>query len=305
MTLKTIVIYVENQELSVMNKSWAIVNKILPFSCVDGPGNRLVIFLQGCNFRCLNCHNPYTISLCKDCGDCVSTCPHQALSFNNHRVIWQTSVCQQCDTCINTCVHHSTPMTYKYSVEDILKIIRKYLPFLNGITLSGGEATMQLPFIEKLFRAIKQANDLNHLTCFIDSNGYLHQTGWQKLENVMDGAMIDLKAWDNQINKELTGRDNLRVKKTIEYLASINKLYEVRFLLIPNHTDLQVNAKYIACFLMKIDSNIKIRINAFHNRGIRGIAQNWEPATKQQVEQFAAQLRQYGLHNIVLPSLYL
>ncbi|SCC15494.1 YjjW family glycine radical enzyme activase [Gilliamella intestini] len=288
-----------------MNKSWAIVNKILPFSCVDGPGNRLVIFLQGCNFRCLNCHNPYTISLCKDCGDCVYACPHKALSFNNHHVIWQTSVCQQCDTCINTCVHNSTPMTYKYSVEDILTIIRKYLPFLNGITLSGGEATMQLPFIENLFRAIKQADDLNHLTCFIDSNGYLTKTGWQKVENVMDGAMIDLKAWDNDVHKKLTGRDNRRVKETIKYLAKIKKLYEVRLLIIPKQTDLQDNAKNIAKFLIDIDPNIRIRINAFHNHGVHGIAKTWPSANKQQVEQFAEQLKQYNLQQIVLPSVYL
>lgn len=288
-----------------MNKSWAIVNKILPFSCVDGPGNRLVIFLQGCNFRCLNCHNPYTISLCKDCGDCVDACPHKALSFNNHRVIWQTSVCQQCDTCINTCVHNSTPMTYKYSVEDILKIIRKYLPFLNGITLSGGESTMQLPFIENLFRAIKQADDLNHLTCFIDSNGYLTQTGWQKVTSTMDGAMIDLKAWNNDIHKKLTGRDNLRVKKTIKYLAKVNKLYEVRFLIIPKQTDLQDNAKNIAEFLIDIDPNIRVRINAFHNHGVHGIAKTWPSANKQQVELFAKQLKQYNLQQIVLPSVYL
>ncbi|MWN31300.1 YjjW family glycine radical enzyme activase [Gilliamella sp. Pra-s65] len=288
-----------------MNKSWAIVNKILPFSCVDGPGNRLVIFLQGCNFRCLNCHNPYTISLCKDCGDCINACPHKALSFNNHRVIWQTSVCQQCDTCINTCGYNSTPMTYKYSVEDILKIIRKYLPFLNGITFSGGEATIQLPFIENLFRAIKQANDLNHLTCFIDSNGYLKQTGWQKVTSTMDGAMIDLKAWDNNVHKQLTGRDNLRVKETIKYLAKINKLYEIRFLIIPKQTDLQDNAKNIAEFLIDIDPNIRIRINAFHNHGVHGIAKTWPSASKQQVEQFAKQLKQYNLQKIVLPSVYL
>jgi YjjW family glycine radical enzyme activase len=288
-----------------MNKPWAIVNKLLPFSCVDGPGNRLVIFLQGCNFKCLNCHNPYTISPCKDCGDCAATCPHQALTFINNKVIWQSSQCEQCDTCINTCRHSSTPMTYQYRVEDILLEIRKYLPFLNGITISGGEATLQLPFIEKLFHAIKQAEDLKHLTCFIDSNGYLVKTGWQKVENVMDGAMIDLKAWNSDVHKKLTGRDNLRVKETIKYLSQINKLYEVRFLIIPKQTDLQDNAENIAKFLIDLDPNIRIRINAFHHHGVHGIAKTWPSATKEDVAFFGERLKQNGLNNITLPSVYL
>ena len=33
----------------------------IPFSVVDGPGNRFAIFLQGCNFDCVACHNPQTI----------------------------------------------------------------------------------------------------------------------------------------------------------------------------------------------------------------------------------------------------
>ena len=39
------------------------VRNIITHSAVDGPGNRLVVFLQGCNFNCLYCHNPETIPL--------------------------------------------------------------------------------------------------------------------------------------------------------------------------------------------------------------------------------------------------
>ncbi|XKM12872.1 YjjW family glycine radical enzyme activase [Orbaceae bacterium ac157xtp] len=288
-----------------MSKLWATVNKILPFSCVDGPGNRLVIFLQGCNFNCLNCHNPYTISLCRDCGDCVKACPHGALSFQHGKAIWHTDQCKQCDTCIKTCTYQSTPMTYRYSVDEILAIIRQYLPFLNGITLSGGEATLQLPFITALFTAIKKADDLKHLSCFIDSNGYLPINGWQKVIEVMDGAMIDLKAWNNQTHQQLTGRDNLRVKESIQYLAEKGKLHEVRLLLIPKQTDLQHCAPELAQFLLTIKPDILVRINAFHTHGVTGIAKTWQSMSQSQVEQFANELTELGITNITLPTVYL
>lgn len=43
--------------------SQTLVADVIPFSWVDGPGNRFAIFLQGCNFDCLACHNPQTIPL--------------------------------------------------------------------------------------------------------------------------------------------------------------------------------------------------------------------------------------------------
>ena len=64
----------------------ALVNKIIPFSCIDGPGNRTSIFFQGCNFKCSYCHNPETINKCVNCGKCVAVCPVNALEIKDKKL---------------------------------------------------------------------------------------------------------------------------------------------------------------------------------------------------------------------------
>lgn len=44
----------------------------------DGPGIRLVVFLQGCNFRCLYCANPDTIDAK---GESKETAPEEILKM--------------------------------------------------------------------------------------------------------------------------------------------------------------------------------------------------------------------------------
>ncbi|UNH39676.1 YjjW family glycine radical enzyme activase [Moellerella wisconsensis] len=288
-----------------MNKRCATINKILPFSCVDGPGNRLVIFLQGCNLNCLNCHNPYTMTFCDNCGDCVATCPHGALSFQNNRVHWESDICQQCDTCLQTCTKNSTPMTGQYSVDSILAIIRQYLVFINGITVSGGEATLQLPFIMALFSAIKNADDLKHLSCFIDSNGHLSLMGWKKIIPYTEGTMIDLKAWKSENALYLTGRDNQKVIDSIKFLARADKLYEVRLLYIPDQTDYLEYIDELSAFLLTLPTETRIKINAFQTHGVTGTASTWASATKDEIEYFASLLAQRGIQNLILPQIYL
>ena len=46
-----------------MSPGLGLLADVVPFSWVDGPGNRYVLFLQGCNFACTACHNPQTIPL--------------------------------------------------------------------------------------------------------------------------------------------------------------------------------------------------------------------------------------------------
>lgn len=288
-----------------MSKTQAIVSKILTFSCVDGPGNRLVIFLQGCNFNCLSCHNPHTIALCNDCGECVPACPENALSIQQDKILWNPSLCTQCDTCLKVCPIQSTPKTKRYTLTQMIDLIRKHSPFLSGITVTGGEATLQTSFISELFTTIKSDQNLRHLSCFVDSNGSLSLTGWQKLLPVLDGAMIDLKAWQKETHLRLTKRDNLKVMKSIELLAEHKKLYEVRLLLIPEQTDLESEIDALANYLSGLPKDIRIKINAFQQHGVTGEAENWPSCTKEKVESFASQLADRQVTNLILPSVYL
>ena len=105
----------------------AIVNKIIKFSNVDGPGNRIAIFLQECNMHCRYCHNPETINICNNCGLCVNTCPAKAISLENARIVWNKELCIDCDACVKSCNHFSSPKTESYSVQELLNEVKKVL----------------------------------------------------------------------------------------------------------------------------------------------------------------------------------
>ncbi len=284
----------------------ATVSRWLPFSCVDGPGNRLVLFLQGCNFRCPGCHNPHTIGMCDHCGDCVPGCPSGALTLVEGRVRWQAALCTDCDRCIDDCPRHASPKTSQMSVAEVLALLRRYGPLLTGITVSGGEATTQLPFVIALFTAIKAAPDLAHLTCLLDSNGSLAATGWQRLLPVLDGAMLDLKGWRDSVHHMLTGHGRERVLASLQLLASHGKLAELRLLHVPGRSDfLDADGKLeagLASFLQSLGP-VPIRLNGFRHHGVRGVATSWQEADREALTRLAAALSARGLGPVSLPAI--
>ena len=284
----------------------ATVSRWLPFSCVDGPGNRLVLFLQGCNFRCPGCHNPHTIGLCDHCGDCVPGCPSGTLTLIDGRVRWQASLCTHCDRCLDACPRSASPKTHQMSVAEVLVLLRRYGPLLTGITVSGGEATTQLPFVVALFAAIKAAPDLAHLTCLLDSNGSLGDTGWQRLLPVLDGAMIDLKGWRESVHHSLTGQGRERVLASLQLLARAGKLAELRLLQVPGRSDFldaggELDAG-LAAFLQTLGP-VPIRLNGFRHHGVRGEAMGWQEAAMEELDRLSNALKVKGFGPIALPPL--
>lgn len=204
------------------------INKLIPFSSVDGPGNRFAVFLQGCNFNCGYCHNPETINHCINCKECILACNFGALSFENDKVSWNKEKCTACDECIKTCTHNSSPKILELYPSEVMEEIDKSIPFIRGVTVSGGECTLQLEFLYELFKLCKKKN----LTCFIDTNGSIPLWENEEIFNLVDGVMLDVKSFSNEEHVNITNMENKTVLRNLEYLLSINKLYEVRTVIV-------------------------------------------------------------------------
>jgi pyruvate-formate lyase-activating enzyme len=207
-----------------------LVAGTIPFSNVDGPGNRFTVFLQGCNFDCAACHNPQTI----------------------HRF-----------------PPDAEPPGMRRSVGEVLSEVRRAAPFLSGVTVSGGEATEQPDFVAALFAAIHAEPRLTRLTRFVDSNGAAAGDVWERLAPLTDGAMIDLKCLDPEIHRRLTGHGNEAVLASIEQLHGLGLLYEVRLLLVAGVNDGPALLRRTAEWLAAIEPRMRLELIAFRRHGVR------------------------------------
>lgn len=231
------------------------VRKIIAQSTVDGPGNRVAIFLQGCNIRCAYCHNPETQAM------------HDAEAK-------------------------------QMSVEEMMEEIRKGIPFIRGITVSGGECMLQVEELIELFTTVKKMSDGigQCLTCLIDSNGTIAFDRYPQLMTLCDGVMLDVKAWDNNVYHRLTkAQDNEIVKQNFVWLLEQDKLTEVRIVCVPGWVDVENVLRHIATSFDSIGKYVPVRLLRFRPHGVVGELANAPMPTDDQMEQYAAVARSLNL----------
>ena len=271
------------------------VARILPMSFVDGPGNRAVVFLQGCNFRCLYCHNPETIRSCTACVSCMPGCPAGALErVGGIRVVWDPSRCTECDHCLRVCPNFSQPKVRVMTPEALVQALEPARPFISGVTVTGGEPALQPEFLEVFLPLIRSRG----LSALIDTNGSCAPEVLDGLIPHIDGALVDLKALDPEIHRDLTGADNARVLDNIRRLANRGKLSEVRTVVAPGYTDSPESIREIAAFLASIDRGIAFRLIRFRPLGVKGRAADWPVPADGLLDDLVHVAREAGVERV-------
>ena len=181
-----------------------------------------------------------------------------------------------------------TPLARTVTVEGLVEEVRAVAPFLSGVTVSGGEATLQAPFVAAWFAALREDPGTSRLTRFIDSNGCADDPVWDLLLPVTDGVMLDLKALDVATHREMTGLGNGQVLHSLDRLFAEQRLAEVRLLVVPGHNDSEDALRATGAYLAHRAPGIPVKVIGFRPHGVRAAARHIPAPTAEERTAYAA-----------------
>lgn len=223
-------------------------------------------------------------------------CPAGALSQIDGRVIWNENKCAFCDRCISICPYYASPRIRMMSARDVFLEVKKNIPFIRGITVSGGECTLYPEFLLELFRLVKSEN----LTCLIDSNGMVDLSKYPELISNTNGVMLDVKSWDSKIYRRVTGSSNDIVKKNLEYLAKRDKIEEIRIVCIHGVVDAENVINGTAASLGLRKKSIRLKLIKFRKYGVKGNFSNMESPDDEYMEALRDIAFKMGFENVII-----
>jgi len=183
----------------------------------DGQGNRMVIHLQGCNLHCPWCSNPEGISLQGTIMESNLPIPSHICPFGGvDKGRLNRAICSTCQD--RPCLTHPDSVGVKLSchrvtLEALLAECEQARPLYfdkGGVTLSGGEPTLQFDAVKALLQG------LHHLAIntAMETNGF-HPL-LSELFTTVDQLIIDCKHTDAAKHSSVTGDNNQR---TLQNLA--------------------------------------------------------------------------------------
>ena len=183
------------------------------------------------------------------------------------RVVLFVSGCLlRCTYCHNPDTWHLKDGT-RVSVQHVLDRLKSFAPALRsldgGLTISGGEAMVQMEFTRRIFAGAKDMG----LHTAIETSGFLGDKVDDRFLSVLDLVLLDIKSSDPATYKKVTGRELAPTLRFAERLASMAKPVWVRFTLVPGETDDPANVDGIARFVAPMKNVEWVEVQPFHQLG--------------------------------------
>lgn len=182
--------------------------------------------------------------------------------------------------CLLRCQYCHNPDTWSIgsgkdiTVEEVIKDLKEYLPFIRasngGITVSGGEPLLHLPFVTELF---KECRKLGIHTALDSSGGCFSETpffirGLDELLKYTDLVLLDIKHINDQKHRKLTGKPNSHILRFAHYLDEKNIPVWIRHVLVPGITDSKEDLTDLGQFIRTLSNVEKVEILPYHKLGV-------------------------------------
>jgi len=182
--------------------------------------------------------------------------------------------------CALQCGYCHNPDTWKtdggqlLTVDEVLAEIEPYVPYYirsgGGITVTGGEPTLQAPFVARLFRECKRRWGLHTA---LDSSGFCDPHHAEDLIAATDLVLLDLKLIDREGHIALTGQPNDRILNFAGWLADRNRNVWIRHVLVPGITDGYEDLNRLGAFIGGLGNVSKVELLPYHRMGVYKWAQ--------------------------------
>ena len=215
---------------------------IKKYSVNDGPGIRTTVFFKGCPLNCWWCHNP----------ESQQTEPEEV---DNCVFRWSLSYDQSQRSKIGSQV----------TVAEVMKEIEKDIPFYEesngGATFSGGEPMLQIDFLQSLLSECKKKN----IHTAIDTTGYASFSEFEKIYDMTDIFLYDLKPMDDKLHLEYSGVSNKLIHENLKKLSSLGNKIILRIPIIPTITDTEENISQTIFFISALKNISEIDLLPFHS----------------------------------------
>jgi pyruvate formate lyase activating enzyme len=181
-------------------------------------------------------------------------------------VAWTTGCMWRCRYCHNPdtwTMTNGLPVSIGRAADELRKYRYGLKIMSGGFTLSGGEPLMQHRFAVKLLRAAKEMG----IHTALDTNGFYGDRLTDEELTAIDLVLLDLKQWDPERHRDLTGMDNAPTLAFARRLAAGRRPMWLRYVLVPGLTDTFDTIAPLAAFAAGLGNVERVDVLPFHQMG--------------------------------------